>query len=73
MSLQTFLNLSTPPFPPFFFFVVKESVVFIAGHQASSPGTDSLMAFKERFLRDRMRQGEGGVHDQLVDILIGWW
>ena len=66
MSLQTFLNLSTPPFPPFFF-VVKESVVFIAGHQASSPGTDSLMAFKERFLRDRMRQGEGGVHDQLVD------
>ena len=48
--------------------------MFIAGHQASSPGTDSLMAFKERFLRDRMRQGEGGVHDQLVDILlIGWW
>ena len=34
----------------FFFFGVKESVVFIAGHQASSPGTDSLMAFKERFL-----------------------
>ena len=33
-----------------FFFVVKESVVFIAGHQASSPGTDSLMDFKERFL-----------------------
>lgn len=56
----------------FFFFVVKESSVY-----CRAPSKQSRQrlpdGFQGKVFTDRMRQGEGGVHDQLVDILrVGW-
>ena len=56
----------------FFFFVVKESSVYC---RAPSKQSRHRLpdGFQGKVFKDRMRQGEGGVHDQLVEFfgLVG--
>ena len=59
---------------------MKESSVFIAGHQARSPGqlvfkrTKLLEGFQRKVFKDRVKEVGCGVRGQLMDILlIGWW
>ena len=57
--------------------VVKENAVFIAGHQARSPGQLVLKTpngFQENIFKGQVREESCRVCDQLVhSSLIGWW
>lgn len=60
--------------------MVKENALYLAGHQARSPGQVVLKSselpegFWEKDYKDRVREEVCGVCDQFVDVLLtGWW